>query len=378
MRGNGRYEISGAGPAGLVASITLATAGRHVILYERRPDVGARFHGDFQGLENWTTRDDVIEELARIGIEPTFQMAPFTEGTFFDPDGREHQYRSDQPLFYLVRRGSGPGTLDDALKRQAIAAGVEIRFGETRDHLPSGGIVTQGPRGPDAIAVGYVFETDAADVAMGVLSDALAPKGYSYLLVHGGRGTIASCMFDQYHDEKLYLERTVEFFERKSGITMNNPRRFGGLGNFDVPSSAVRGGLLFAGEAAGFQDALWGFGMRYAMLSGHLAARSVIEGTSYDRIWKKRLGGLMKSGIVNRAAYDLLGDTGYRALMARLDKAPDARSWLHDHYAPSVWKSMMFPLARRRVRTRRKEAACIEEGCDCTWCRCAHGTELAG
>lgn len=34
--------------------------------------VGARCHGDFQGLENRTTRGDVLEELADLGIQPTF------------------------------------------------------------------------------------------------------------------------------------------------------------------------------------------------------------------------------------------------------------------------------------------------------------------
>ncbi|MEO8218917.1 MAG: FAD-dependent oxidoreductase [Acidobacteriota bacterium] len=370
-------EISGAGPSGLAAALTLARAGRRVTVFERRPEVGGRFHGDFQGLENWTTEGDVLEELSAIGIESSFDAAPFREGVFHDPDGREYRYSSDQPLFYLVRRGPGPGTVDDGLKRQALAAGVEIRFSESKDHLPNGGIVSQGPRGADVIAVGYVFETDASDVAFGALSERLAPKGYSYLLIHGGRGTVASCMFDDYHDEKVYLERTVEFYRKTAGLVMRNPRRFGGTGNFEVPATARQGRLLFAGEAAGFQDALWGFGMRYAMLSGHLAAQSLLEngGRDYDRRWNKRLGGLLRSAIVNRSAYDAMGDPGYRKLMKSLDRAPDARMWLHNHYAGSLWKRLFFPLARRRVRSRRKTTVCVREGCDCTWCRCAHATE---
>ena len=378
MESNGkRVEISGSGPAGLAAAITVARAGGRAVVFERRPDVGGRFHGDFQGIENWSTRGDALEELAAAGIEATFDAAPFREGLFFDPDGREHRYRSTEPLFYLVRRGAGEGTLDSALKEQAIEAGVEIRFGESKDHLPDGGIVAQGPRAADAIAVGWVFETDAADGAYGALSESLAPRGYSYLLIHGGRGTVASCMFDRYHEEKVHLERTVAFFERHAGLRMRNARRFGGTGNFAVPSTARRGGLLFAGEAAGFQDALWGFGMRYAMLSGHLAARSILEtgGSDYDVRWKQRLGGPLRSAIVNRSAYDVLGDRGYRALMRQIERARDPRAWLRDHYAGSVLKTLLFPLARRRVRSRRKETACVQEGCDCTWCRCSHTGE---
>lgn len=56
----------------------------------------------------------------------------------------------------LVRRGQHPGTLDANPKDQAIACGVEIRFEDPCHYLPDGGIVAEGPRGSDAVAVGYV------------------------------------------------------------------------------------------------------------------------------------------------------------------------------------------------------------------------------
>ena len=40
--------------------------------------------------------------------------------------------------------------------------------------------------------MGYVFDTDMSDGVFGVLSDRLAPKGYAYLLIHRGRGTIGA------------------------------------------------------------------------------------------------------------------------------------------------------------------------------------------
>ena len=33
-------------------------------------------------------------------------------------------------------------------------------------------------------------------------------------------------------------------------------------------------GILYTGEAAGLQDVLWGFGMRYAVISGFCASQS--------------------------------------------------------------------------------------------------------
>lgn len=373
----GPIHVSGAGPSGLAAALTANRAGRRVIVYERASDVGHRFHSDFQGLENWTTEGDVMDELGALGIDPTFDHTPVREAVIFDPRHRAHAYRSPRPLFYLVRRGSSAGTLDASLKVQALARGIEIRFGQPQQHLPEGGVVAEGPHGADAIAVGYVFETDAADGAYGALSDHLAPKGYAYLLVVRGQGTVASCLFDDFHHEAVYLERTVAFFREQVGLDMRNPRRFGGTGNFTVPRSATRGGLLFVGEAAGFQDALWGFGMRYAMLSGGLAARALVsEGREhYDRLWERRLGGPMRTGIVNRFLYGALAERGYSGLVWLLDRAADPRAWLRRQYGPSLPKRLLYPPARRSVQSNRRESQCAVEGCDCTWCRCQHDFE---
>ncbi len=69
-------RIVGAGPAGLAAAIHLLRSGRNVELFERRETVGARFIGEWQILENYSRRDDVLEELKRIGIETDFDLRP--------------------------------------------------------------------------------------------------------------------------------------------------------------------------------------------------------------------------------------------------------------------------------------------------------------
>lgn len=373
--GRGRpVDIIGAGPAGLAAAITLARAGVQVVVHEREDRVGSRFHGDFQGLENWSTRRDTLDELAGIGIEIGCELQPFREQTCFDAGGHKHVIRSREPLYYLLRRGTGAGTLDDALVAQAARVGVEIRFGEQVDHLPEGGIVAGGPRAADAIAVGYLFDTARADGAIVAFGHDLAPGGYAYLLIHGGRGTLATCLFKDFHREKDYLARTVAFFRDRVGLDMQVPHPFSGFGNFELPSTATRGGLLVAGEAAGFQDTLWGFGLRYAMLSGHLAARAILAGqpTSYDGLWRTRLAGQIRAAMVNRFIFERLGDRGYGWLLAGASRAADARTWLRHRYAPSLAKSCLWPVARAAMHSRIRHRECAEAGCDCTWCRCQH------
>ena len=294
--------IAGGGLSGLAAALAVARRGRAAHVFERRREVGARFHGDFQGLENWSTEGDVLEELESLGIAPTFSYAPFRECVFFDPDGRDHVCRSSKPLWYLVRRGTDAGTLDQALKAQALAAGVDLRCGETIEHLPHGGIVAHGPRHVDAIAVGYVFATDRSDAAFGAVSDDLAPGGYAYLLICRGRATLATCMFDDFHNDKQYLARTVDFFERAVGVAPRNARSFGGFGNMSAQPTLRRGDILFVGEAAGLQDALFGFGMRYALVSGHLGGDAFVNSdlAGYERAYQRRFARAVRAAYTAR------------------------------------------------------------------------------
>jgi flavin-dependent dehydrogenase len=363
--------VSGAGPAGLAAAITAARGGARTTVYERGKAVGRRFRGDFQGLENWTSDGDVLEELSALGIEPTFECTPFYESVLYDPDGREYLCRDTKPLFYLVRRGPAEDSLDQGLKAQALSLGVDLRFDTPCRHLPEGGIVAEGPRRADVIAVGFLFETDAADGAFCVLSGQLSAQGYAYLIVHRGQGVIATCLFEDFHNERYYLERTREFFQDKLGLKMCHLRRFGGVGNFSVPGTARKGDMLYVGECAGFQDALAGFGMRYALLSGQLAATALLEGgaRAYDGLWRARFGSELRASTVNRFLYAAFGDPGRRALASRLGRSSGSRARIKRYYANTALTALLYPVARRSAN-RRARLTCDTPGCSCTWCRC--------
>jgi flavin-dependent dehydrogenase len=362
----GTLTVVGAGPAGLAAAIVARRTGRRVVVYERGRDVGGRFHGDFQGLENWSAEGDVLEEMRAIGIEPTFDAVPFREQVCFGPDGREHVFRSAQPFYYLVRRGSGPGTLDRSLKEQALAAGAEIRFGERVRHPPPRSVAAWGPRRADALAVGYLFETDHPDGSVAVLDDRLAPKGYGYLLVQGGRATLAACLFDDFHDEAVYLERTVEFLRRRIGFSMRGARRFGGIANVHLSRPVRAGHILWAGEAMGAQDALWGFGIRYALRSGELAASFPEEDfRGFRRRWEAAIGRPLRASFVNRFFYGRARRAGYRWLLWRLSRAENVRHYLRQLYAPTWWKRALFPLVYPSFS---RGVAAAKAECGCTWC----------
>lgn len=273
---------------------------------------------------------------------------------------------------HMVERGPRPGTLDSALLVQAQALGVEVRFNSRRERVTGPGVLAVGPRAPDAIAVGYHFETDMSDGFWAICDDRLAPKGYAYLLTMAGRGTVKSCMFTGFKHERRHVERTVEAFERLVGLKMRNPQPHGGVGNFRPPVTALAGMHLLAGEEAGFQDALWGFGMRYALASGVLAARSLLTGADYDSAWRRTFGAQLEASLSNRALYSLLGNRGYRWCLRRQERG-DARAFLRRIYRPSGLKRLLLPWARWRWRSRRRDASCDHINCECIWCRCGAG-----
>jgi flavin-dependent dehydrogenase len=361
--------VVGAGPAGLACAIALARAGRDVVVREWHQQVGTRFHSDFQGLENWSDERDVLDELRAAGIEIAFDYHSVFEATAFDTQGNRYRLRSARPLYYLVRRGRDNGTLDSALLDQAIAAGVDVRRADRVDTIAGLAVLAAGPRRADAIAVGYVFDTAMPDGDWLALDNRLAPLGYAYLLVHQGRGTVASCMFTGFKRQAEHVERTVGFFREHAGLQMRNPQPFGGFANFGLPRTAVQGSHLVVGEQAGFQDALAGFGMRYALRSGLLAALSIIAGTNYTQLWRHDLLPLLRTGVVNRFLFNAVGARGRQIALTRLSRG-DAGWTLRRFYQPSVLSRLLFPAARLRYRAPLRDRSCDHVDCHCVWCQC--------
>ncbi|NOZ69288.1 MAG: NAD(P)/FAD-dependent oxidoreductase [Deferribacteres bacterium] len=339
-------NIIGAGPAGLTAAIVLRRHGFPRV-YEMSSHVGHRLSGDFQGFENWSSERDITEVLKETGIEINFLYVPCYGGTLFAPEMKPAEISSDRPIFYLVRRGPMPETLDTGLKEQALSLGVEILFNHRLDPGSLGGkaIVGTGPKKADAVIVGITFNTDSKDTVGVIFDNDIAPDGYAYVMVHQGRGTMAAVLYRDFRRGNECFGKMLDFFRDNMDI-VRDEKRFGGYGNIFLRDTQIQGDSLYVGEAAGFQDALWGFGMRYAVLSGRLAAESLINGSNYDMLWKRELKPMIETSLVNRYLYAGFGHTGYRHLTRQFLKGRPC-DYLRKHYSPSFLKRLLLPLATR-------------------------------
>jgi flavin-dependent dehydrogenase len=355
--------IAGAGISGLTAAINLAKAGYKATVYEKNKKVGERFHGDFQGLENWTSEENALDALKRMNIDVNFPATPSKKFRVYDSSLKFAEIKSKSPIYYLVRRGHFADTLDSGLYKQAKKSGVKIIFNRLIDEN-SADIVATGPRYCDGIAKGVSFNTDIPDCAYVLADKKSAPQAYSYLLVNKGRGVVVSCIATHFLDIDSAFNDTLRKFKKIRKFSMKNKKDFGGYVSFFLQNSAKEGKRLFVGEAAGFQDYLFGFGMRYAITSGYLAAKSIIENKDYDRLWKKEFGKKLRIGVANRFLFERMENIEVKAL-EMLSGVFDGRKVWNKLYGSSLLNILVYPIAKRIMKSRRK----CRRGCACVWCR---------
>jgi len=336
-------------------------------------DVGHRFNGDYQGIENWSTEEDALEFLETIGLESNFRLEPYSDGDFFNPSGEKYNFNTSRPLFYLVERGTSDWSLDQGLKRQAQQAGVQFEWGERMSHAPQGKvIISTGPHAADAVARGIVFRTSHENYYAAFLDDEIAPQGYAYLLVNEGRATFATCLFEKFSEAFTFFDAALERMQQHVDIDIIDSKNFGGYINFFPNQQLMKDHrIYYVGESAGFQDFLFGFGMRYAMHSGYLAAQSIIEHRSYPALCKEQIIPKMEVSLANRWLFTRLENLGYTILLDRLKSKQDIMPVLLKQYNPSWYKRTILPVAKRAFKTRLEDKQCMHENCSCVWCK--HG-----
>ena len=213
--------------------------------------------------------------------------------------------------------------------------------------------------GPDSRAIyaldtGLVFETDMDNVAYGMLNNDSAYLGYSYLLVTNGYGCMCTVLFDRYPDIHRQFAQVKQMFIELTGVKIKNPTSVGGYGSFTHQPQYTKEDRLYVGEAAGLQDLLWGFGIRYALRSGYLAAKSLIEDRDYAQMARQTFAHSLQASVVNRCVWEYLGNYGYHLFLTMGRRSKDPKQFLNSVFHYSPLRRLAFPLALWDLRRRHR------------------------
>jgi len=340
-------KILGAGPAGLTAAINLAIEGYNVDVFEKNKDVGSGVKRNLQGLENWSDKQDVVEEFKKMKIYTNFDCEPFKD-LIITNNKDDWDFSCHKPAFYLVKRGTDNNSLDQGLKEQALNNGVNIKFGETAP-IDKVDIVATGPDPKFKFAVGrgITFKTDHENLAVGLVNNYHAFKGYSYLLLSNGCGCIATVLFENFNDLNKYFNRTMDAFLVKYDLKMEDPCKFAGYGSFSN-KILKNENKIFVGETAGFQDLLWGFGIKNAVKSGYIAAKCILEGNNckdYYKSAEKYFKPKLNAGVVNRFFWEKFASNNYSFILNRIHNSQDPLKYLHSFHNFNLLQKLTYPMA---------------------------------
>ena len=341
--------IQGAGPAGLTAAINLTKEGYKPIVYEKDSDCGKRFRGDFQGFENWSSKKDIFKELKSINIEINFWNKPIRQAEFYDYKKNKRIINFEKTGLYLIQRGAFSGSLDYGLKKQALDLGVKINFNK-RISNENSDIIASGPKKVDGIVRGMIFKTSVERVPTIILDDELAPKTFAYLLIGDGKGCLGTGLTGDYDKADSYLDKTLKAFQDLLDLDVSNEIRFTGYGNFFFKEKYCEDKKLYVGEAAGLQDYMLAFGLRQAVTSGYLAAKSITQNLDYDKLVKQRFLSQMKISLSNRYLYGLAGNKGYSSFLKRGRKIKNPLKRMYRQYNKTTLKSMIYPIAKASLK----------------------------
>jgi flavin-dependent dehydrogenase len=307
-------KILGGGIAGLTAAITLKRAGIAVEVHERKGFCG-KHTNDFQFIENWTFEEDALDILQRMYIQTDFYFKPWYSLEIISPSLKTYVGHSTKPLMYLIKRGNGEDSLDNSLEKQVIQQKVYL-VKKSRLKINEADIVATGSKAPSFIASGIKFPFESPDQSIVLLDDNLSFKAYSYFIVNDNIGEIVSVNPVSRKDHLVRLGLTVERFEKILNFTITNIlERFAASGILHFRENSKVNHQYFIGEAAGFQDCFFGFGMLYAFKSGYLAAKSIIENRDYQQLIKDEIIRPIKISAMNRNLFENLTNQGYERLI---------------------------------------------------------------
>ena len=149
-----------------------------------------------------------------------------------------------------------------------------------------------------------------------------------------------------------FLNETIAWYQKHyPDIDMEPIKRVGGKGDFTINKNYFQDGRYYVGESGGLQDFMWGFGMRMAVWSGHLAAQDILGNCDYEKEVRKQLMPYVKTSVANRFLMNRVGDRTFKymckAWMRDQKKRGDGLVWIGKLFRPKWYKSLLYVMVNR-------------------------------
>jgi len=279
-----KIAIAGAGPAGLTAAIFLAKNGYEVTIYEKRKKYN---FCHISATRNYS--QDILKMFSSFGLKlsPSFEIFKVFRHS---PSGYVSKTFSKKPIFYIFERGFLKNSIENGLIETAKKLNIEIKWGNKKnpDNVD---IVATGPKKNKANIFGYgaIFKIKKIDSVHLFYNTNYVKPGYISIIPSKKLCEILCVAFGKKSEEKA--KRGFEIAIRNEELlkkisTHEKLFTIKGYGNYFWPKMKRK---LFIGEAGGFLDPSRGFGLWYALLTGYLAAFSIIYKTDFNELWRKYL-----------------------------------------------------------------------------------------
>jgi flavin-dependent dehydrogenase len=304
------YDVAiiGGGIAGLTAATLLGKKGFKVVVLEKQETIGAQNKLQMQGFPAY--------EIPNLPIKIPLKNK-VTKAKIWSPSRSKVPMSFENPILYLHFRGS-KHSIDTYLYNLALKAGAEILPSSDAKKVMNGKLINEITTSdnklykarcflvangasnrfrrilgldllePKGIGLGAVMENIDVEPneIQAAFSQKIAPMGYSYVIGHpDGTATVAMSARPRYlkHKSSDYFKQTMKFFQPilKDGKKISD---FSGIVTCGEGKQAlVYKNLLFIGEAGGFQDPMFGFGMAPSMKSAEIAANIIDNALSAEK-----------------------------------------------------------------------------------------------
>lgn len=305
-------QIYGAGLSGLVSAINLVRGGYDVTVYEKEKKIGGNVHCH-PSAQMTPMHMQQMEKYVGIELESCFSKLDEFRG-YIGPK----KFVFSTKNLYVVERGPRTSSLDYFLYKTAVEEGVTFRFShsltpEELRSIPENSIIATAGYSKivEALHLPYVTftqfdthrKTDLENVSIAYFGDFTSDYGY----ISTKNGLLSAQLSGPLHlsQENLNrftnLVRDTESIElvRWSSIISHFPKKARLFTKF---AGKI---YVLAGDVAGFLDPFFGFGVNGALISGKIAAMSILSKQKAFQEFKQFTSHLNKDLLVHTIYWHL-------------------------------------------------------------------------